>query len=69
MTSGPICPDGWTQAPRVDSFCYKLVTNAPTGYDQAEEACSKLSSETGHTTHLASIEDIYEVNFITLVSF
>lgn len=50
------------QAPRVNSFCYKLVTGKDTDFDGAQAACQALSDETGHTTNVASIEDIYEVS-------
>merc|ERR1719355_377586 len=65
-TSGPWCPDGWKQAPRVNSFCYKLVTGSSTDtdFDGAQKYCEGLAAETQHTTNLASIEDIYEDNFI-----
>ena len=63
QATSPWCPEGWQQAPRINSFCYKLVTGQDTDFDGAQNICEGLSSETGHTTNLASIEDIYEVSY------
>jgi len=61
-TQSAWCPEGWQQQARVNSFCYKLVTGHDTDFDGAQAYCEGLTSETGHTTNLASIEDVYEVN-------
>ena len=67
QTGSVWCPEGWVQAPRVNSFCYKLVTGKDTDFDGAQAACQALSDETGHTTNVASIEDIYEVSQVTQI--
>lgn len=57
----PLCPDGWTAAPQVNSFCYKLMYAEKTDFKSASEKCQGLESK--YPTELASIEDIYEVCF------
>ena len=34
------------------------------GFDNAEQKCRDLESETGHETHLTSVLDSYEANLI-----
>ena len=60
----PKCPDGWTAAPQVDSFCYKLITNRESNFDGAQDYCKSLEkTENIPMVNLVSIEDIYEVKY------
>ena len=58
------CPAGFVSAPQTKDFCYKIVTDANNGWNEAQSYCKDLEKTTKVPTNLVSIEDIYEDNFV-----
>ena len=59
-----VCPSGFVSAPQTPDFCYKVVTDQNTGWNEAQSYCKGLEKETKVPTNLVSIEDIYEDNYV-----